>query len=28
VFFDREPPGGVVPTLRLARLADLEGFGG
>ncbi len=25
---DREPPGGVVPTLRLGRLADLERFGG
>lgn len=25
---DREAPGGVVPTLRITRLADLEGFGG
>lgn len=25
---DREAPSGVVPTLRITRLADLEGFGG
>lgn len=25
---DREAPGGAAPTLRITRLADLEGFGG
>jgi FMN phosphatase YigB (HAD superfamily) len=25
---DREAPAGVIPTLRVTRLADLEGFGG
>lgn len=24
---DREAPAGVVPTLRVTRLAELEGFG-